>query len=300
MIRKLLAPGIVLGAAVLAATPAPAAVRVVATTSSMGMLARTVGGDAVKITVLSPPDRDAHFLLARPSMMVALRRADLLVAVGADLEVGWLPAALRGANNGKILPGQPGYFEGAAQIDLLEVGDAPDRSRGDVHPAGNPHYYMDPERMAQVAQALAGRLSVLDAENGESYRANAAAFATAAAARVPGWKEQAAGAPGVVFYHKDGNYLARLLDVPILAYVEPLPGIPPTASHLREVVQRLEGKKGIILYNSYHAKDGPEFLAKNLGWEERQLQLEVDTGADGAAYLDHLGAWVSAVASAGQ
>jgi zinc/manganese transport system substrate-binding protein len=300
MIRKLLATGAVVGVTVLAATPAPAAVRVVATTSSMGMLARTVGGDAVKITVLSPPDRDAHFLLARPSMMVALRRADLLVAVGADLEVGWLPAALRGANNGKILPGQPGYFEGAAQIELLEVGDAPDRSRGDVHPAGNPHYYMDPERMGQVALALAGRLAALDAENAESYRANAEAFAQATAARVPGWKEQAAGAPGVIFYHKDGNYLARLLDVPILAYVEPLPGIPPTASHLREVVQRLEGKMGIILYNTYHSKDGPQFLARNLGWEERQLQLEVDLDADGTAYLDHIDGWVSAVASAGR
>ncbi len=97
MIRRLLVTGAALGIAALAATPAPAALRVVATTSSMGMLARTVGGDAVDITVLSPPDRDAHFLLARPSMMVAMRRADLLLAVGADLEIGWLPAALRGA-----------------------------------------------------------------------------------------------------------------------------------------------------------------------------------------------------------
>ena len=300
MIRRLLITGAVLGVTVLAATPSPAALRVVATTSSMGMLARTVGGDAVQITVLSPPDRDAHFLLARPSMMVAMRRADLLLAVGADLEIGWLPAALRGANNGKILPGQPGYFEGAAQIELIEVGEAPDRSRGDVHPVGNPHYYMDPERMAQVAKALAARLAALDARNAETYRANAVAFAKAAAARVPGWKERASGAPGVVFYHKDGNYLARLLDVPILAYVEPLPGIPPTASHLREVVQRLEGKKGIILYNTYHSSDGPVFLAKSLGWEERQLQLEVDLDAAGAAYLDHIDTWVSAVASAGR
>jgi zinc/manganese transport system substrate-binding protein len=299
MIRKLLAVAAV-GVTALAATPAPAAVRVVATTSSMGMLARTVGGDAVKITVLSPPDRDAHFLLARPSMMVALRRADLLLAVGADLEIGWLPAALRGANNRKILPGQPGYFEGAAQIELIEVGEAPDRARGDVHPVGNPHYYMDPGRMAQVARALAARLATLDAQNAESYRANAEAFSKAAAARIPGWKEQAAGVPGVVFYHKDGNYLAGLLDVPILAYIEPLPGIPPTASHLRDVVRRLQSKKGIILYNTYHSKDGPAFLAKNLGWEEKQLQLEVNLDADGTSYLDHIDAWVRAVASAGR
>ena len=117
---------------------AGAALNVVATTSSMGMLARAVGGEAVKITVLSPPDRDAHYLLARPSMMVALRRADLLVAVGADLEVAWLPEALRGASRPEDLPGQSGYFEGAAQIDLIETGQAADRARGDVHPAGTP------------------------------------------------------------------------------------------------------------------------------------------------------------------
>ena len=116
------------------------AVDVVATTSSMGMLARTVGGEIVAVTVLAPPDRDAHSLLARPSMMIALRRADLLIAVGADLEVGWLPAALRGASNPRILPGQQGYFEGAAQLILLETGQLADRARGDIHPSGNPHF----------------------------------------------------------------------------------------------------------------------------------------------------------------
>jgi zinc/manganese transport system substrate-binding protein len=279
-----------------AASTAAAALNVVATTSSMGMLARTVGGDAVKITVLSPPDRDAHYLLARPSMMMALRRADLLVAVGAELEVGWLPAALQGASNSKILPGQTGYFEGAAQVDLIEKGQAADRSRGDVHPMGNPHIYMDPERMAQVARALAQRLSRLDPGHATTFAANADAFAAAVAARLPGWKAAAAGSPGIVAYHKDVNYLTELLGVPILGYVEPLPGIPPTASHLQELVRGLTGKKGIILYNSFQSSDGPGFLAKSLGWKTRQLQLEVDLGADGKGYLHHIDEWVAAIA----
>ena len=134
---------------------AEAKLDIVATTSSMGFLARTVGGDQVKVTVLAPPDRDAHSLLAKPSMMVALRNADLLVAVGADLEIGWLPAALQSANNPKILPGTPGYFDGGAQLDLIEKGGGADRSKGDVHPLGNPHFYLDPQRMAQLASALA-------------------------------------------------------------------------------------------------------------------------------------------------
>jgi zinc/manganese transport system substrate-binding protein len=296
MNRKLLVAALA-AASALAAAPAHSAVNVVATTSSMGMLARTVGGDAVKVTVLSPPDRDAHYLLARPSMMVALRRADLLVAVGAELEVGWLPAASQGAGNSKILPGQSGYFEGAAQIGLIEVGQAADRSKGDVHPMGNPHYYMDPERMARVAQALAARFGALDLPNAARFLSNAEGFAQAVAARVPVWKQRAGGAPGAVLYHKDTNYLTALLGVPILGYVEPLPGIPPTAAHLQDLVRSLTGKNGVILYNTFQSGDGPSFLARNLGWKAEQLQLEVDLGADGRSYLDHIDRWVTAIAT---
>ena len=297
MNRKLLVAALA-AASTMAAAEARSAVNVVATTSSMGMLARTVGGDAVKVTVLSPPDRDAHHVLAKPSMMVAMRRADLFLAVGAELEVGWLPAALQGASNPRILPGQPGYFEGAAQIDLIETGQSADRSRGDVHPMGNPHYYMDPDRMARVARALAERLGALDPPNAAKFRANAEAFGKEAAERTARWKQQAAGAPGVVFYHKDGNYLASLLNVPILGFVEPLPGIPPTAAHLKSMVEGLKGKKGVILYNTYHSADGPSFLSRNLGWPAKRLQLEPPLEANGKAYLDHLEQWVAAVASA--
>jgi zinc/manganese transport system substrate-binding protein len=280
----------------LVAQPAAAELRVVATTSSIGMLVREIGARDVSVTVLVPPDRDPHYLLARPSMMVALRRADLVVAVGADLEVGWLPAALQGANNARVLPGQSGYFEGAAQIDLIERDQTADRARGDVHPSGNPHYYMDPERMALVGRALAARLGALDPERRRDYDRRADAFAEAVAARVPRWREMAAGAPGAVFFHKDANYLAVLLEVPILGFIEPLPGIPPTAAHLRDLVRQLTGARGIILYNTFHPRDGPEFLARNLDWPVRQLQLEAPIDATGASYLDHIGMWVAAIA----
>jgi zinc/manganese transport system substrate-binding protein len=279
-----------------ATAPAAAELRIVATTSSMGMLAREVGGGRVSVTTLVPPDRDPHYLLARPSMMAALRRADLLVAVGADLEVGWLPAAIQGANNPRIVPGQPGYFEGATRITLIERDGSPDRARGDVHPGGNPHYYMDPERLAIVGRALATVLGTLDPPGRAEYERRATAFETAVAARVPRWRGRAADAPGVVFFHKDGNYLAALLNVPILGFVEPLPGIPPTAAHLRDLVRRLEGSRGIILYNTFHPREGPEFLSRHLGWPARQLQLEVGLDATGAAYLDHIDTWVTAIA----
>jgi zinc/manganese transport system substrate-binding protein len=274
------------------------AVDVVATTSSMGMLARTVGGKTVDVTVLAPPDRDAHTLLARPSMMLALRRADLLIAVGADLEVGWLPAAVRGASNPRILPGQQGYFEGAAQLVLLETGQPADRARGDIHPSGNPHFYMDPERMAMLAIALADRLAQLDPANRTAYADSAKAFSAAVAARVTDWKQAARSTPGVVLYHRDVNYLAAFLNVPVLGYIEPVPGIPATASHLRDLVQRLSGTRGVILHSSFQSSDGPEFLSRNLGWRRVQMPLEVSLGASGEAYLDHIDAWVKALVSA--
>lgn len=280
------------------AAPAAAALNVVATTSSVGVVARAVGGDAVKITVLAPPDRDAHMLQARPSMMVALRNADLLIAVGAELEVGWLPAALAGAGNGKIQPGSGGYFEAAAQVPLLDTGKPADRSQGDVHPSGNPHLYLDPQRMATVAEALAGRLASLDSKNAERYRQGAAQFRKAVQTRLPTWNQKAAGANGIVPYHKDVTYLAALLNVPILGYVEPLPGIPPTASHLKDLTERLRGQKGVILYTEYQSEQGPAFLAKNLGWPKARIPLEPSIEATTEDYLKLIDRWVDGIALA--
>jgi len=282
----------------LVAATAAAEVRVAATVPNMGMLARVIGGDAVEVTVMAPADRDAHYLEARPSMMAALRRADLLVAVGAELEVGWLPAALQGANNPRVQVGRTGYFEGAAHIDLIETGAAADRAGGDVHPAGNPHFYMDPERMAEVGFALAERLGRLDEDNADRFQENAERFADAVDERMKGWQEKAKDAAGAVLYHKDINYLMRALDAPILGYLEPLPGIPPNARHLRDLLRNLEGRDGITLYTDFQPSRGAEFLERELGWPSRQLPNQVATDADSqTAYFDMINAWVEAIAS---
>jgi zinc/manganese transport system substrate-binding protein len=163
---------------------------------------------------------------------------------------------------------------------------------------GNPHYYMDPGRMAAVARALAARLGALDPANKDAFAARADAFSKAVDARAELWRRQAAGAPGVVLYHKDANYLAVFLGVPVLGWLEPLPGIPPTASHLRGLVDRLKGSRGVILYNTYHPKDGPEFLSRQLGWKAVQLPIEVPLDATGATYLAHIDRWVQAISGA--
>ncbi|TVQ74292.1 MAG: zinc ABC transporter substrate-binding protein [Chromatiaceae bacterium] len=275
---------------------AQAAVNVVATTPAMGMLAETVGGDAVSVRVLAPADRDAHYLQARPSMMAALRGADLVVAVGAELEVGWLPAAIRGANNPSIFPGRTGYFEAAAQVDLIGVGGPADRALGDVHPAGNPHVNMDPVRMAEVAHALAERLIRFDSANAEQFRANAEAFERKVEERLPAWRERVADVPGVVFFHEDADYLAKRLDVPVLGYVEPLPGIPPTARHLRDLVRDLEGREGVVIRATFHQERGPRFVAEQLDWPVYALPLDPEVGASADDYLDLIGQWVDAMA----
>ena len=284
--------------ALLLAAPSRAAISVVATTTSMGMLVRTVGGGRVSVTVLAPPDRDAHSLQARPSMILAARRADLVVAVGAELEIAWLPAVLQSASNARVLPGQPGYFEAAAAVDLIETGEAADRSRGDVHPAGNPHVYMDPERMAQVARALAARLAALDPGGASQYRANAESFAASAAVRIEAWKSRVAGAPGALLYHKDVNYLMARLGLPVLGYIEPIPGVPPTAQHLRNLVQRFTGQRGVILHTTAQPPQGPDFLAKGLGWAATRLPLEPSVDATADDYFALIDRWVTALAGA--
>jgi len=274
---------------------AQASLRIAATVPNMGMLANEIGGEHVEVTVMAPADRDPHYLDARPSMMAAIRRADLVVAVGAELEVGWLPAAIQGAQNRKVQEGQRGYFEGAAHIERIGEGGPADRSGGDVHPMGNPHFYMDPVRMAQVGDALAQRLGRLDEDNRDYYLERAANFREAVESRLPGWKEKAADAPGVVLYHKDADYLMKLLDVPVKGYLEPLPGIPPTAQHLASLVRELRDEEGVVLYTSFQPSQGANFLQRELGWPARQLASQVPVDGNRSNYFMMINRWVEAL-----
>ncbi len=268
---------------------------VAATTASLGALVRAVGGDQVWVTVLAPPDRDVHTLPVRPSLLVALRRAELVVTVGADLEAGWLPAALQAAANPRLQPGQPGYFEAAALVELLDAGQAADRALGDVHPAGNPHIHLDPLRMAKVAAALAQRLGQLDAAQAGTYAQRADQFAQAVYERVPQWQARLAQAPGAVLYHADGDYFLNRFKVPRLGYLEPLPGIPPTAAQLKTLVSRLQGRRGVVLYHAYQAPQAPHGLGQALGWPVRVVASEPPADADAAAYFALLEQWVTAL-----
>lgn len=278
-------------------TQALAAVNIVTTTSSMGMLSRTVGGDTVKVTELAPPDRDAHTLQVRPSMMQALRQAQLVVSIGAELEQGWLPPAIESSSNPKILPNSMGYFEAAAQVPLIDVKGNADRSQGDVHPLGNPHVQLDPIKMANIGLALAERLAKLDAANATKYRQNAQQFKAAIDAKLSQWQKLSAGSSGVILYHKDANYLLTRFNVPLLAYVEPLAGIPPTASHILSLVKQFKGKKGVILHTVYQGNAGIAQLAQQLSWNHVALPLEPVSNGNQQAYFAVIDQWLNAIAN---
>lgn len=284
------------GATALLAAPV-LALDVVATSPSMGALVRAVAPDA-QLTVLAGPDRDLHSLQAKPSMIRALRGADLLVAVGAELEMGWLPAASASAANARILPGREGYFEAAAQVPLLDVGGPADRAMGDVHPAGNPHVDLDPVRMAQVAEALGARMARLDVTNAASYRANAERFGAAVGQRLPQWQAELANAPGAVLYHRDAVYLLDRFGVPLLGTLEPVPGVPPSGRDLRTLAGKLGGREGVIIHAPYQSPKGPRKLGQALGWPVETLPLSPPEDADGDGYLRHIDRWVSALGKA--
>ncbi|BAU58845.1 zinc ABC transporter [Halorhodospira halochloris] len=272
-------------------------IKVAASTTNMGMLVREIGGEHVETTTMAPPDRDAHYLEARPSMMAAMRGADLLVAVGAELEEGWVPAALRGANNPDIMPGRTGYFEAAAQVELIGQTGHADRGRGDVHPAGNPHVYLDPVRMAEVGHALAHRLSELRSAHSDTFHSNAEAFEKRVKERMPEWEEKAAQSSGVVLFHENIDYLMDRLDIQIHGFIEPLPGIPPTARHLRQLVRDLEGKEGVTIFADFEPSRGAEFIKDQLGWEYYSLPTHVPVGGDAEDYFEVIDALVEAAAS---
>jgi zinc/manganese transport system substrate-binding protein len=224
----------------LSASPAFAKLNVLVTTADLGAVAREVGGDAVLVDVIASADRDPHFLEAKPSYMVKASRADLVFSNGLELEVGWLPPILKGGRNPKVLPGTPGYLEAGSLIEVLEKPlGAVSRAEGDVHPDGNPHFMLDPIRAGTVAMGLAERLAELDQAHAEGFRQRAQALDERLKKKTEDWKARVqASQVGQAFtYHKTLVYFFDRFGLKNAGTLEPKPGIPPTASHLLELIR---------------------------------------------------------------
>jgi zinc/manganese transport system substrate-binding protein len=251
-----------------ATLPAHAELKVLATTADWGSLTKELGGDKVNVYVATNALQDVHQVDAKPSLVARARTADLVVANGGDLEIGWLPVLVQESGNPKIKPGSPGYFEATSAVRLLDIPTAVDRSMGDIHPLGNPHIQLDPHNVAAVAKALSTRLAAIDAANAQYYQARATDFLGRWQQAITRWEAQAAPLKGmtVVAIHTDQRYLCHWLGLNQVATIEPKPGVPPSAGYLLELVTRLSANKPkLILRNAYNDAKAAESLSQKIG-----------------------------------
>jgi len=272
---------VLLGA--LSMAPAQAALKVFTCEPEWAALAQELGGAQVTIASATTALQDPHHIEARPSLIARTRQADLLVCTGAGLEAGWLPQLLRTAGNARVQPGQPGNFEAASVVPLLEVQTRADRAEGDVHPQGNPHLHLDARNIARVAEQLAARLKQLDPANAAYYSARHADFAHRWRTALARWEREAAPLKGmpVIYHHRNWVYLAHWLGLKEINVLEPKPGLPPTAAHLSQLLTQLKTQPArAIVRSAYEDGRADAWLSKRA--RIPALALPYTVGAEGA------------------
>lgn len=308
-------------AAALAAPAAP--LRIVATTSDLADIARAVAGDGAVVRSICTGADDPHMMQGKPSFILAARDADLWIRVGLELEIGWEPVVLEGSRNPRIQPGQPGHLDAGALIEPLDVpAGIVTREMGDVHPSGNPHFWIDPWNARIVASAMADRLARLDPAGVAAYADRAAAFrrsvdgrmfGAAALARIPGdelWALRAAGtldarlgrdgiAPGgwdatmrplagrrVYTYHRSWSHFARRFGLVVAGEIEPKPGIPPSGAHLDRLVERAGPERiAAILHEPFYGDKAARRIAERTGLPVVIAPISVGGAPEAKDYL---------------
>ncbi len=313
------------------AAPAGAAgkLKVVSSLPNFGSIASAIGGDRIDLTVIAIGTQDAHFVDPKPSFMVKLRSADLLLINGLDLEIGWIPPLSQGARNAKILQGAPGFIDCSTGIRVIEIPSSLSRAEGDIHPYGNPHYLTDPLNAEVVAGTIADAFKKADPAGADAYETGRKAFVkklheslfgaelvdqvggaklsreamggtldafldgTSAGgatlrSKLAGWlgKMQAVRGRPLVTYHKDWSYFAQRFGVKIVDYVEPKPGIPPSAKHLEELVEHLKsGAANVIVTRPFVEHRSTDLLTEKTGAKVITLPLEVGGAPEATDYF---------------
>jgi zinc/manganese transport system substrate-binding protein len=256
-----------------------AQVRVVATLPWIGSLAGDIGKDKVRVSTLVKPHQDPHFVEPKPSMVLEVRKAEILMTNGLDLEVGYLPVLQESSRNPRIQPGNKGYLDCSQFIVPIDPPAQVDRSMGDVHPLGNPHYHLSPKNLLQVAQGMAERLSSLDPSNSGMYRSNLEELKDRFRGKQPQWATIPLKGKRFVAYHRFFEYLAGDFGFEIVAYVEPKPGIPPSAAHIETLVALVKQTKvDAFLTTSYYGKKEVAFLSQATG--VKYVVVPHDVGAN--------------------
>jgi ABC-type Zn uptake system ZnuABC Zn-binding protein ZnuA len=251
------------------ASRADAQLKVVTSTTDLGDIAQQVGGAKVNVSHVSEGYQDPHFAEAKPSFILQMRNADVFAFVGLDLEIGWMPLLVQGARNPRIQMGGSGYLDVSQAINVLDrpSGNV-DRSQGDVHPLGNPHYWLDPENGRRIARLFKSKFSDLDPGNEDYYESNEKAFEARLNAAEKDWQTQIAALKGqpVVAYHTSWKYFAEYTGLNIVGFMEPKPGVPPSPSHLAGLILQMQRTKAkaIIMEPFYNRKDA-DFVASKTG-----------------------------------
>jgi zinc/manganese transport system substrate-binding protein len=266
---------------------AQAALNVFATVPEWGALVNELGGDKVKVYVATNPLQDPHHVEARPSLIARARSADLVVATGAELEIGWLPLVTQQAGNPKIQAGKPGYFEAASAVSLVGKPARLDRAEGDVHPQGDPHIQTDARNVGRVAGPLSAKLAELDPGNAAYYADRLKSFNDRWNAALAKWQQKAAPLKGVpvVVQHRAFTYLIDWLGMKEVAALEPKPGIEPTTAHLAEVLTILQKTPAKMVLRAAYQGDRPsQWIAERAHLNAVVLPFTVG-GTDGAKDL---------------
>jgi zinc/manganese transport system substrate-binding protein len=241
-------------------------------------LATEIGGSHVSTFSATTALQDPHYIQARPSLIAKVRRADLVICSGAQLEIGWLPALLQKANNRNVMPGQDGYMEASSYVVRLDATGNVDRAQGDIHPEGNPHIQTDPHNIAAVAMALGQRMKSLDPENAATYEVGLADFLGRWKNAIEIWEAKAATLHGAkaITHHNSWVYLERWLGIDEIANLEAVPGLPPTATHLSRLTKRFEGGGAdFIIRSPYQDARPSEWLSERVGITAIVLPLTV-------------------------
>jgi zinc/manganese transport system substrate-binding protein len=285
---------VALALVVLAALLSPSAaeakkLKVITTLTDLASLTQEVGGDKIEVEALAKGYQDPHFVEPKPSFLLKLRNADLLISVGLDLEIGWLPPLITQSGNGRIQRGAPGYLDASQFAEILEIPQgAVTRAEGDVHPLGNPHYWLDPDNGRRMAKGIAAKLSEMDPPDAAYFQQRYQDFEKRLAEADKKWL--AAMAPyrnrKVVTYHRSWPNFAKHFNLDVIGYIEPRPGIPPTPSHTIELVNQMkrEGVK-IQLIEPYFDLKTPNSIAGMTGGKVLQLMPSVGGKAEITDYF---------------
>jgi zinc/manganese transport system substrate-binding protein len=282
-------------------TTTQARIKVVATLPDLASLAREVGGDNVEVSAMAKPTEDSHFVDARPSFVVQLRSADVLIDGGAELELGWLPPLLQNARNPKLEVGKPGRVQASTGVRLMNVPANVTRAAGDVHALGNPHFMTDPIIAKTVAQHIAQSFAAVDPPNAGAYDANYKKFEATINAKLQEWGAAMLPFKGqsVVAYHDSWVYFAHRFGFAIDTFLEPKPGIPPSPSHLAEVIDKMKAQKiKVIIVEPFHDRKIAEKVASSTGAKVVDFAQYPGAFPNSDTYVKLMDALVSRLAAA--